>query len=149
MGNSQSAHAMVVPRCFGSLSEQAMAQTSAICPLRLLSKPLSTMPIALEVINFQDSIIHWLIANALCHSSGYGPFLHSWPIALNFQCGPSEVSPSLLLIASFKLPPLLILWRCTQAHCPFEGHYVWVNAYDNCQKTYTRRFFYSRTSITW
>ena len=58
MGDSQSAQAVVVPRCFGSLSEQAMAQTSAICPLRLLDKPLSTMPIALEVIDFQDSIIH-------------------------------------------------------------------------------------------
>ena len=54
MGDSQSAQAMVAPRCFGSLSEQAIALTMTICPLRLFSKLLLTLPIALEVTDFQD-----------------------------------------------------------------------------------------------
>ena len=149
MGDSWRAHVMVVPRCFGSLTEQAIALTSAICPLILLSALLSTLPIALEVTYFQDTTIYWLIADVLCHFSGYDPFLHSWPIALNFRCGLSEVSPSLLLIATFRLPPLLILWRYSQAHRPLDWYYVYVNAYGDCPKTYTRRFLYSRTINLW
>ena len=36
-----------------------------------------------------------------------------------------------------------------KAYRPFDGHSAYVNAYDDCPKTNTRRFLYSRTTIAW
>ena len=68
-----------------------------------------------------------LVANTLCHSYSYCPYSPSWQIALNFYIRLREVS--LLLMAIFRLRPLLL-----QRHCFFLSRslgrwFVYFNAH--------------------
>lgn len=77
IGDSQETQVIDIPRCFGSLSEHAMALSSTICPHRFLSELLSTLPIAQALPHWHctlsNSITHGLFAKTLCHSSGCCP----------------------------------------------------------------------------
>ena len=144
LGDSQSAHAMVAPRC------------SAPCQSRRLPRPrvvahLDCSRTALDATYCYGSYklpgLYPLLTN--CHSSSPSlwlwPFLHSLPIAHNLYIRRRELS--LLLIALLKLQPLLTLRHYSHAHRPLNGSSVYVSACDDCPNTHTILYLYSRTSI--